>query len=242
MLKNIHIILVEPIYDGNLGSIARAMKNSGLTKLILVKPEADIKGSMARKMSVSAYDILKNAEIYDSLDKALSDFEYLVGTTNRKRAASNRYFTAKGITENLLSLSKKNKIGIMFGREDSGLTNDELSYVNDIVNIPTSSRLTSLNISQAVMIMGYEIYQYHNKNGFSQIPDYVPASVERKEYLFKRGRKLLDLINFSGKHKREEIFQTLKYLLNRAVPSKREVDIIQGIIKEVNNRISEDGD
>jgi len=60
--------------------------------------------------------------------------------------------------------------------------------------------------------------------------------------LFKRGRKLLDLINFSGKHKREEIFQTLKYLLNRAVPSKREVDIIQGIIKEVNNRISEDGD
>lgn len=242
MLNNIYIILAEPIYNGNLGSVARAMKNFGLTSLILVNPEARIDSSMARKMSVSAYDILKNAEIYNNLEDAVSDFQYLLGTTNRKRAASDKYFTARGVTNKLLKYSGKYKTGILFGREDKGLTNNELSYVNEIINIPTSPKLSSLNLAQAVLLIGYEIYQKLNEKGLSQTPSYTAAGVKRKEYLYKRIEKLLNSLKFSGKHKREEILHTLKFLFNRAVPSKREIDILQGIFKEISEQIQKEGD
>ncbi|TYB31248.1 MAG: RNA methyltransferase [Candidatus Mcinerneyibacterium aminivorans] len=242
MLKNIYIILVEPIYNGNLGSVARAMKNYGLKNLILVNPEAEINSTMARKMSVSAYAVLKNSVVYDKLENAVEDFEYLVGTTNRKRAASNKYYTAKGITGRILKFSKKFKIGILFGREDKGLSNEELAYVNDIINIPTSPKLSSLNLAQAVLIVGYEIYQKLNEKGLSQTPDYLAANLKRKEHLFKRIEKLLDTIKFSGKHKRIELFHSIKYLLNRAVPSNREIDILQGVFKEISRKIKKEGD
>ena len=232
-LENIYVILVEPLYGGNIGSVARAMKNMGLRHLVLVNPKADYLGLEAKKMAVSAFDIVEKAEVFSSLEEALADFTYLAATTTRDRKGYPYKFTAKGISNKLLALAKKGKVGIMFGREDKGLFNEELSRANDVITIPTSRELSSLNLAQAVLITVYELFQSYNPDNIMQVPVYNLATVDAKEKYFEHLEKTLEEIGFFHSSSKDHVMYSIRDLLNRSLPSDRDIRILRGILRQL---------
>ncbi len=154
--ERVTIILVRPQSPGNIGSTARAMRNMGLHRLALVAPER-FPHAEARMMACGAEGLLQQAEIYDSLPAAIASCHWLIGTSARKRRYRNAPLTPVQLAQKLPGLCKEHHVGILFGPEDAGLTTDELNLCHDWVVIPTATEATSLNLSQAVMVICYEI-------------------------------------------------------------------------------------
>ena len=155
-MNNIKIVLINTSHPGNIGASARAMKNMGLSKLVLVTPKCDI-DEVAYARCSNATDILDNAEIKDSLDAALSDSHLVFGTRGRKASLAIPQLDVKQAIE-VIENKQNNNIAILFGNEQSGLSNAELSRCHYHITIPTSE-YASLNLAQAVQILTYEIYQ-----------------------------------------------------------------------------------
>jgi TrmH family RNA methyltransferase len=152
----ISIVLVEPQVPGNVGATARAMKNMGLTRLVLVKPWF-LKHPQAQYMAHGSEDILEVARVVDTLSEAVADSVLVVGTTRRKRH-STPIIDPKQAAVEILDSSRSGPVSILFGREDKGLTNEELTWCQILVTIPSSQSQPSLNLSQAVMVMAYELF------------------------------------------------------------------------------------
>jgi tRNA/rRNA methyltransferase len=149
------IILVSPQMGENIGAGARAMKNFGATDLRIVTPRDGWPNPKAEAMAVGAVDIIHNAKVYKSLGEAVADLEYLYATTAQSRAMNKKCVSLK----NLLAQDVgARRVGVMFGRESSGLTNEEISYANEIITIDTSE-FSSLNIAQAVGLVCYELFK-----------------------------------------------------------------------------------
>jgi len=239
LFDNIYIILVKPKYAGNAGQVARAMKNMGISNLRLVNPDFSFDDLELKKMAVSAYDIIENAKRYEKLKDAVNDISYIVGTSNRKRRYFSHSYTPKGLAKKILEQSNTNKTAIIFGPEDNGLNNNELSIVNDIITIPASKELSSLNIAQAVLIVCYEIYQKKYENGMIDKPVYKPAGFERKKHLFNNIETLIDKIDFAEKNKRKEHLHSLQSLISRGLPKRDEIDLLQGLINKVLKKVDD---
>ncbi len=148
------IILVAPQMGENIGSAARAMKNFNLTELRLVAPRDGWPNEKAEAMAVMAVDIVKKAKIYDSLEKAIADLEYLYATTSIPRSMNKNYVLSQDL---LKDYDPTVKTGIMFGRESRGLTNKEIALADKIITINTGD-FNSLNIAQALVIICYELF------------------------------------------------------------------------------------
>ena len=157
-LRNITIILVSPQYAGNIGSVCRAMKNMGLTRLILVSPEQDPLSAEARMMATSAKDILQKAKIFSSLEDALQGFRWIAGTSARKGINRGPFISPREICPEIIQHARSIPVAILFGPEDRGLTNRELDPCHALISIPTHPGLSSLNLAQAVMLVGYELH------------------------------------------------------------------------------------
>ena len=156
-LHNIKIILVETTHPGNIGASARAMKTMGLGALRLVNPKL-FPSADATVRAAGADDILSEAEIYDSLADAVGDCKYLYGTSTRKRSLQCEVLSPESATNEIINVMDNDiNIGIVFGRERTGLTNSELDLCNKMVAIPTNPEFSSLNIASAVQIICYEI-------------------------------------------------------------------------------------
>lgn len=239
MLSNIYIVLVKPIFDGNLGSTARAMKNMGLSNLILINPKADYQSKEAKKLAVSAFDILKKAKIFKNLENALKDINYILGTTTRKRKEFHRIFTPKGGSNKIMNIAKNNKIAILFGKEDDGLSNEALSYANDIIRIQASSNLTSLNLSQAVMVIAYELFQTKMEKSIPHKPEYKLASLEERKYLFNNINNVMNNLFFKDEQRKEILFDSLKNFINRAEPREEDLNNFHGFCKKIMEKIEE---
>jgi TrmH family RNA methyltransferase len=157
-LKNITIVLIRPQYAGNIGSVCRAMKNMGLSRLILVSPEQDPLSAEARMMATSAKDILQKAKIFSSLEDALQDFRWIAGTSARKGINRGPFISPREIGPEIIQHARSIPVAILFGPEDRGLTNRELDPCHALISIPTHPGLSSLNLAQAVMLVGYELH------------------------------------------------------------------------------------
>ncbi|MES2214619.1 MAG: RNA methyltransferase [Pseudomonadota bacterium] len=153
---SIAIILVSPQMGENIGAAARAMKNFGLDDLRIVNPRDGWPNPKADANAVGAIDIIHNAKLYDSLDDAIESLEYVYATTAQMRSMNKDYTLSKNLRENLQA---NKKIGIMFGRESSGLQNQEIALANEILTIDTDPNFSSLNIAHAVAIVSYELFQ-----------------------------------------------------------------------------------
>lgn len=153
----ISFVLVEPAVPENVGAAARALKTMGFARLILVNPCDHLSGP-ARWLAHASNDILEEATIFDSLDRALAAFDFVIGTTAKKRSVKNDYYPLSDLAQ---LLAKKGttigKAAIVFGREESGLTNDELRLCDLVSNVPLQTSYPSLNLSQAVMLYAYEL-------------------------------------------------------------------------------------
>ena len=159
-LSNIAVVLVEPQVPGNIGSTARAMKTMGLSRLILVNPVEFRTASEAQWLAYGAADILDNATVVPTIDDALNDVVFAVGTTNRGRGAwLNPILSIHDAAPEIVAAAQQHQTVIIFGREDRGLMNEDLEKCHLITRIPAACLYPSLNLSQAVMVCAYEIFQ-----------------------------------------------------------------------------------
>lgn len=228
-LDNIKIILVRPRFPENIGSVARAMKNMNLSKLAIVNGVSPIHPN-AYKLASGAEEILERAEEFLTLKEAIADLECIVATTSRTEKERNPFLRPKELAKKLVPLSQKNRIGIVFGSEKEGLTNEELSLCHLYVKIPTSETFPSLNLSQAVMILCYELFQ---AQGNVSKPPTSLASSEEIEKMFDHMEKTLIDIGFLEVKNPNRIMRTLRRLFGRSQMDQREVRILHGILSKV---------
>ena len=163
------IVLVRTQLPENIGSTARAMKNFGLSDLRLVSPRESWPNKGAKSMAAGADSILENIQVFESIPEALHDVSYTVSLTARNRDITKIEFGPEHAVKKILYYSEKNeKSAIIFGPEQSGLTNDEISVSNALVKVPTEINFSSLNLAQAVLLMSWEWKKIHLKSSLSE--------------------------------------------------------------------------
>ena len=170
MQNKFSFVLVNPQLGENIGSCARALKNFGFSNLSLVEPRDGWPNTKARMTSVGAYDIVKSAKVFDNVENAIKDFDIVLATSARSRDIQKKYISLDQMG-NFLKKYNNSNIGILFGPESSGLSNHDLSLANFIIQIPTSNKLTSLNLSHDQI---YSYSDYNNSRAFHK-PFSFPA-------------------------------------------------------------------
>ena len=220
------VILVEPLYSGNVGSVARVMKNFGFSELILMSPcELDMK---ARVMAVHAYDIIENARIEFSLQDAVKGSNIVVGMTGNPGKTDNKHMRLPALTPRRLKEKLTGSGGIIslvFGREDRGLENEELEMCDIIVNIPTSPEYPSMNLSHAVSVVLYELSDI--TGGTTYLADHSDI-----ELLYEHIDEVLDDVEYK-EHKEDKTKLMLRRILGRAELTGREVQTLRGVLRRI---------
>jgi tRNA/rRNA methyltransferase len=224
-LNALSIILVRPKFHENIGSVARAMKNMGLTRLMIINGCSPLHPD-AYKLASGAEDILERAEEFFTFGEAISEIGCVVGMTSRRGKERQPLLSPRTLAKKLVSLSTKNSIGLAFGSEKEGLTNEELSLCHLYVRIPSMESFPSLNLAQAVMVVCYEVSQ-----ASMDIPQQgVPlAKADHLERMFEHMEKTLLQIGFLDSNHPKRIMQVMRNLLGRSQMGEREVQILQGI-------------
>lgn len=219
--EDIVVIFVEPEHEGNIGSLARSMKNFGLKRLMLVNPKTRL-GEHVKMMAAGAVDVVNNVSIFGSLDEAVKDLDVVVGTTAvyAKKPSNVRRTTI--FPEEFASKVKNTsgcRIGIVFGRESSGLTNSELELCDFVVTIPASQEYPVLNVATAASIIFYEVY----KNVvLEDKASYIPAaSRDVREKVIQYFTSLMDETNLQD-HKKRLALQSFKSVISRSFLSVKE--------------------
>jgi len=228
-LNSISILLVRPRYHENIGAVARAMKNMGLNRLIVVDGSSPLHRD-AYKLASGAEDILERAEEFPNLKEAISEMGCVVGMTSRSGNERNPLLTPKKMVEELISISEKNSIGLVFGSEKEGLTNEELSLCHLYVRVPSADSFPSLNLAQAVMVLCYELFQSSTTIQQETGP---LASSDHLERMFEHMERTLVAIGFLDAKQPERIMRVLRKIFGRSRMDEREVQIFQGIWSKV---------
>lgn len=237
MLENIRIVLVNTSHPGNIGAAARAMKNMGLTKLVLVDPK-EHPSFEAYSRAVGADDILGDAVVVPNLAEAIKGCTWVAGASARLRSVQWPVFDPRECARRAVEQPDKADAAIVFGRERTGLTNDELELCNGLVHIPTNPEYSSLNVAAAVQVLSYELRlaaldieaQEDNlsKPGGKHRED-VPASMDQLDGMYQHLHQTLEDIKFIGTSNPDIVMRRLKGLFNRAQTTRREVAILRGI-------------
>jgi tRNA/rRNA methyltransferase len=230
LLSNIEIVLVGTLKSGNVGSVARAMKNMGLANLKLADLQCKL-DQQARWMATHAGDVLDAVRMYPDLREAVADAQYVIGTTARDRR-SRILLTPAQAAEKVLGLVPANRVAIVFGREDSGLSNDELELCDDVLSIPTAPEMLSLNIAQAVMVVAYELFRRAERQGSSKSGGRLASSARQQE-MYDHMRTLLLDIGFLNPQNPEIVLGKIKRILTRAGLTTNDVTLLRGIVRQL---------
>lgn len=230
-LQNIAIVLVGPKYPENIGSVARCAMNMGIPRLIAVNPVNADREKMLKMATHEAAGLIGAMEVYDSISRALAGFQYIAGTTSRLGRHRRAQMTPRELAVNLVGLSQQNRVAILFGPENSGLSNDELKYCHATVTIPTAD-FASINLSQAVMIVIYEIFVACNPELGKGSEISRLASLEELEGMYTDLREVLDRIGFLKPGGEEHAFEQLRTFLCRVRLLSRDTQMIRGICRQ----------
>ena len=233
----INIVLVETSHPGNIGSVARAMKTMGLSKLSLVNPK-DFPSGDANALSGNARDVLDSATIYSSLEEAIKQSTFVYATSARNRSINwptvNPEKAADQITE---QVAGDKEISIIFGREDRGLTNEELQLANFHLEIPANPEYPVLNIAMSVQIVTYELFKYRNNADDREWRDYPEINSEDLQRLinhFVETSIVLDLIDPKNP---SQIIARIKRMFSRLQPDSMEGNYLRGFLTAINKRL-----
>jgi tRNA/rRNA methyltransferase len=222
-------VLVRPQSPGNVGAAARALKNMGFAGLRLVAPENYDLGQ-ATRMAVHAGDVLSAALIYPDLSAALADCSLVVGTTARGGPYRSEAETPREVAPQLVALSAANRIGIVFGPEDFGLTNQDLKLCHRLITIPTATEYASLNLAQAVMVVAYELRMTAAPE--PQAGEQFAAAGDVEAMLGRLEQGLI-AIGFIPDENPDHIMFALRALLGRGGLRPRELDILNGLAHQI---------
>ena len=239
ILNRIRIVLVEPKQAGNIGSISRAMRNAGLSRLVLVNPGTDHTGGDARKMAVGAGDILYGATVVGSLEEAVEDTHLVVGTSHKTRKDFPVVFGPSEVSSRLVSIPKDGEGALVFGREERGLTNKEIQLCQLTAQIPSARRYPSYNLSQAVLIFGYEIHKAAVNP--PEVPEWNLAPNGQIEAMYRHLAQSLDNLGFKSHHRPDTFIRSIRRFFGRVPLESRDISTIHRICRQVDRFIGKHG-
>ena len=235
---HVTFILVRPQFLGNIGSVARLMKNFGFADLRFVEPPRNYKDAEARKMAVAAFDVLKHSTTFSTLASAIEDLHVVIGTSSGQQRKESLKDLDALVGD--LPIHAGTRIGVAFGDEVDGLRRDELSLCHLIARVPTNPEFPSLNLAQAAGIIAYELAK---RIGRSSAPteehsiECVPPPVAEVDELFKQLSVFLETVDFARDRNKNQVLTELRQFFYRAKPTKRENDLLRGIIRKLNQSI-----
>ena len=233
------IILIDPQLGNNIGSAARAMLNCGLKDLRLVRPRDGWPNASAVKMASGATEVLNNTKVFDNTLDAVSDLNLVLATTARMRDLSKTVLTPKKAADWLTSHNAHGgRSGILFGPERSGLVNDDIVLADAVINVPLNPKFSSLNLAQAVLLMGYEWFQnsIKSKTVDQETGRTMAAKVSEREYFYERLESELDKSGFLyPDHLAPTIKKNLRSMFNRTGLTQQEVRTLHGILTALTN-------
>ncbi|MDY6781625.1 MAG: RNA methyltransferase [Cyanobacteriota bacterium] len=234
-LKNIRIILVEPAGALNVGSVARAMKNMGLERLILVNPRCDPAGEEARRMAVHGGDVLEKAQWVGSLPEGLQGCHRAIATTARTRKLPVPLEPPKTVLPWFFE-EESLECALIFGPEDRGLNNEELNYAQRFLGIPANPEYSSLNLAQAVVVCTYELYQIATERAENEaIASDFPielASLDNLEGYYQHLERVLLEIGYLYPHTATARMEKFRRIFNRIELTQEEVAMLRGILRQ----------
>ncbi len=234
VLDRFVVVLCEPQDPINIGNTVRAIKNMGITRLRLVRP-ASFDSRCVSISAPKAQDLIERIEVFDTLDEALADTVMAVALTARPRRARRPCERPREALPGLLEKAKEGSVALLFGREDSGLSNAQIERAQLIVSIPTRADYSSLNLGQAVMVMAYELFVAAGNAPPLSDSDLrvAPAPLGQLEGMYKQIEDTLWKIDFFKSGHSASVVRTLRSVFHRSKLSEREVRTFRGIFTEV---------
>ena len=227
------VILLEPQLEENIGAVARAMLNFNLHNLRIIKKKWR-PNRISFKTSAKADEILKNAQVFKNLEDAINDLQFVFATSNRKRDLNTDLVNLKQGTK-IINNYKNSKVGILFGPERSGLTNEHIALCDKIIEIPLNKNFKSLNLAQSVLLIAYELFNLTlSKTNFVKI-----KKNKKKELIifFKVLQNYLEKGNFfKVKEKKKYMMRNVKTIFNKADLTEKEIKILLGIVKNLTKK------
>ena len=228
-LERVRVVLVRPKSSGNVGAVARAMKNNGLGDLVLVDPRG-YRRFPAAAMAVHASDVLDRMRRVGTLAEAVADCGWVVGTTCRPGSYRRRAKTPREAAAEIAGIASRNRVALVFGPEDHGLSNEDLKLCHELVTIPTHGDYASLNLAQAALVCFYELFLAVHP---AREETATLATSERLEQMYERLRDALLRVGFLHGANPEHIMFTLRRIFGRARLEEREVAIWLGIARQI---------
>lgn len=232
-IDSIRIILVETSHPGNIGSTARAMKTMGLSSLYLVNPKS-FPDNKAKELAAGADDVLADAVVVSSLAEALADCQLILATSARPRGLSLPGFLPASGAEFIAKQSDNTQVAIVFGREHSGLTNEELLKCHYHINIPSNPEYSSLNLAQAVQVVAYELrMKLLAPEALVSLRQDDYATADEIEQFYEHLKEVFIDIQFLKATHPRRLMQRVRRLFNRVSLEKMEVSILRGMLSQV---------
>jgi tRNA (cytidine32/uridine32-2'-O)-methyltransferase len=243
-LGRIRFVLVETSLTGNIGAVARAMKNMGLSRLALVRPRR-LPDADAFARAAGADDLLGAASVHETLPEALAGCRLAIGSSARARTVEWPLVDPPGCARLLLDEATAGDVALVLGRESSGLTNDELASCNYLVQIPTNPDFSSLNVAAAAQVFAYEIRRTLLSGADRSMQptepgdsDQAPATLEQMEGFYNHLLRALIALGFADPDQSRKLQRRLRRLFNRARPDRTELNILRGILSAAEGRKS----
>ena len=239
-MKNIHIILVETTHPGNIGASARAMKTMGLYSLRLVNPKI-FPSADATVRAAGADDILSEATLHETLADAVGDCKFVYGTSTRKRNLQCEVLSPVSMAGEISKFIYDNvNIGIVFGRERTGLTNTELDLCDKMIAIPANPAFSSLNLASAVQIVCYEVmkaFSVNEQTTMIDMPKVIPVERAELERFYAHLEQCLIDVEFLDPDKPRRLMRRLKQMFNRIGMDQNEYNMMRGVLTAIQEKI-----
>ena len=233
----VQIVLVETSHPGNIGSVARAMKNMGLAKLSLINPKK-FPHQEATALAGNATDVLDNAKIFSSIQEAVNTSKVIYATSARERTIEWPTLTANDAASEIQELvANEIEVSILFGREDRGLTNDELQLANKHLIIPAHPDYPVLNIAMSTQVVCYELYQAAQKNSVESWQDFPEYTSEELNNLIDHFNETVIALELVDPNNPKQIMTRMERMFRRLYPDQMEGNFLRGFLKAVNKRI-----
>jgi len=235
-MHKLTIILVEPQQPGNIGMVCRAMANFGVSELRLVNP-CEHRHPEARKFAVAAGQLLDGAKVFATLSEALANLQLSVATTRRTGRFRGELLDSTALPQRLAALPTDAKIGLVFGREDAGLTSEEVATCSLAATVATSSAQGSLNLAQAVLLFLYELARQPQHTAADAARELPPQA--ELDGLFRQIDAVLERIAFSNPSRPEAVRHRVRQLFNRIGPDKEEVAFLRGMWSQIASSVND---
>jgi len=233
---SIRIVLVEPSHPGNIGAVARAMKNMALAELVLVRPKL-FPHEEATARASGADDLLQRARVVDTLAEALEGCGFVAATTSRDRDQNFRVLDVKDAAERVVAESRNSPAAVLFGAERTGLTNEGLESSHVLIRIPASSEYQSLNLAMAVQLVAYELFRASAQPRVPEVRMAPLATPEEMERLYVHLAQVMEEVEFRDRTQSgTSLMARIRRFLQRAELDQNEANILRGLLTAVQSK------